>query len=172
MKDQNEVYMFGEKLKPLKYSFFSWISNDKEKVDEIRRYLFKYFYTYPLRAACSVIVKHRDGSFKEEYVIPQLLLQWVIKDDDIDGIRYESCYSDEKVRQYCGHNLVLPTKTFDKDGYDKKLRECIRVGKPEIFDISELKLDDQIKTLLDDRNIKDNPSYFGMESISEEYEHM
>ena len=42
--------------------------------------------------------------------MPQLLLQWVINDEDIDGIRYESCKSSDKVKSLRGHNLVLVTK--------------------------------------------------------------
>lgn len=36
-----------------------------------------------------------------------------------------------------GHNLVLVTKDFDKEGYDKELRSRIRVGKPVEMDVRD-----------------------------------
>ena len=80
-------------------SFFNWFNNEND-IEQVRNYLLKYIYTYPLRAACSLVVKHPDGKFIEEYIIPQLLLQWVINDEDFDGIRYESCSSSDKVKKW------------------------------------------------------------------------
>lgn len=47
---------------------------------------------WPLIAACSVKVKNRKDSFKPEYIIPQLLLQWIRnnKGKNVDGIKFSS----------------------------------------------------------------------------------
>ena len=108
---------FSEKLMPLKHSFFCWFHNEDDKT-AVRNYLLKYIYTYPLRAACSVVVEHHGAKFIEEYIISQLLLQWVRNDEDFDGIRYESCSDSDDVKSFGGHNIVLMTKEFDADGYD------------------------------------------------------
>ena len=124
---------FSQKSCDLKHSFFSWFNNEKDKV---RNYLLKYLYTYPLRVACSVTVEHRDGRFKEEYIIPQLLFQWIRKDKDFYGVKYESCKFSDEVRRFGGYNLVLLTKDFDEDGYDKFLRNNVKISIPhfENFD--------------------------------------
>ena len=55
---------FSEKLMPLKHSFFCWFHNENDK-EAVRKYLLKYIYTYPLRAACSVVVQHHGARFIE-----------------------------------------------------------------------------------------------------------
>ena len=129
---------FSEKLMPLKYAFFSWFYNDEIPRDAIRNYLLKILVTYPLRAACSVVVEHTDAKYKEEYIIPQLLVQWLVTDNDLDGIRYESSNNNDEVRRYGSHNIVLITKKYDSEGYDIKLRNTIMVGKPEWFENFEI----------------------------------
>lgn len=132
---------FSEKLCELKHSFICWFNNEKDK-DKVRNYLLKYLYTYPLRAACSVTVEHRDGRFKEEYIIPQLLLQWIRKDKDFYGVKYESCKPSDKVRNIGGYNLVLLTKDFDGDGYDKFLRNNVKISIPHFKDFNSVNSED------------------------------
>lgn len=74
---------------------------------------------WPLVAACSVKVKNFDDDFKPEYIIPQLLLQWINK-NYLDGIKYSSTHIDMIKDKHQGkfYNFVLPVKTFDLDvGY-------------------------------------------------------
>lgn len=149
-----KIIDFSNKLYGLMYSFVSWFHNEKDK-NLVRQYLLKYLCTYPIRAACSVVVEHPGMKFIEEYIFSQLLLQWVVNDTDIDGISYESCKDSDYVKCLGGHNIVLATKSFDKDGYDIKLRECIAVGEPQFFDIENIDNSD--------------PFGFGMDSISKNY---
>lgn len=146
---------FSQKIKPLKHSFYSWF-NDKDNIDLVRKYFLKYIYTYPLRAACSVVVRHPDAKFIEEYVIPQLLLQWVCKDDDFDGVCYESCFDYDDIESYGGHNIVLVTKQYDVDGYDKELRNCIKIGSPEVIDVDKQIYITKVLDLLSKKHISDD----------------
>jgi len=52
---------------------------------------------WPLVLACSVKVKNIEDDFKPEYIIPQLLLQWVRERDDIDGISYQTTHIDFQI---------------------------------------------------------------------------
>ena len=124
---------FSEKLKPLKYSFLSWFNNEKD-IEVVRKYFLKYICTYPLRAACSVVVEHTGAAFVEEYIIPQFLLQWVLADENFDGIIYESCSSEEEVKNRGGYNAVLVTSNFDDNGYDMELLGKFEISKPSIVD--------------------------------------
>src|SRR5206468_12842518 len=46
--------------------------------------------TWPLMAACSVRRKYDDSPFIEEYIVPQLVLQWVTLQNHVQGIAYFS----------------------------------------------------------------------------------
>ena len=160
---------FSEKIMPLMHSFFCWFHNE-EDVEQVRKYLLKYICTYPLRAACSVVVEHPGSRFIEEYTIPQLLLQWVLNDRDFDGIRYESCNSSDEVKCLGGHNLVLVTNNFDKDGYDSNLRANIKVGEPAVFDINSININPNLEACLMGRDIKEDPFLWGLEDAPNNFE--
>jgi hypothetical protein len=75
--------------------------------------------TWPLIAACSIKVRGDDNTFKPEYIIPQLLLQWINK-NKLDGIKYSSTHINTAEKRHEAHfyNLVIPVKEFKKDeGY-------------------------------------------------------
>ena len=160
---------FSEKLMPLMHSFFCWFHNE-EDIEQVRKYLLKYICTYPLRAACSIVVEHPGSRFIEEYIIPQLLLQWVLNDEDFDGIRYESCSSSEDVKSMGGHNIVLVTNDYDEDGYDVNLRRKIKVGAPMLFDLDNITIDPRIEDCLNGRDIKEQPFLWGLEEAPDNLE--
>lgn len=159
---------FSEPLMPLKYSFVSWFHN-KEDQELVRQYLLKYICTYPLRAACSVVVEHPGSRFIEEYIIPQFLLQWVVNDADFNGIRYESCNSSDEVKSFGGHNLVLATKEFDADGYDIYLRSSIGVGEPMLIDVNTITISPVLEDCLMGISISESPFFWNMESASSDF---
>lgn len=168
-EDSNLKFIdFSEKLMPLMHSFFCWFHNEKDK-ESVRKYFLKYICTYPLRAACSVVVEHPGSCFIEEYIIPQLLLQWVLNDDDFDGIRYESCSSSDEVKSMGGHNIVLVTNNFDDDGFDTKLRDCIKIGEPTVIDINQVVIDPRLEDCLMGKDIKEDPFLWGFEKLSDDY---
>ncbi len=162
---------FSEKLLPLKHSFSCWFHNEQDK-PFVRNYLLKHICSYPLRAACSVVTQYPKANFKEEYIIPQLLLQWVASDDYFDGIRYESCSSNDEVKSMGGHNIVLVSKSFDSEGYDVRFRKCIKLGEPKQFDINKIEVNPRLADMLNDRDIKETPFLWGLESISDEYDYI
>jgi hypothetical protein len=71
---------------------------------------------WPLIFSCSLYGSSDNDFYKPEYVIPQLLLQWIRKEKNIDGIayiaiRHESMDSDIA---YC-KNYVFPIKDSEKE---------------------------------------------------------
>ncbi|MBB6498474.1 hypothetical protein [Pedobacter cryoconitis] len=68
---------------------------------------------WPLIAACSVKVQNTEDPFKPEYIIPQLLLQWVNK-NTVYGIKYSSTHIDLNKSAHEGlfYNVVIPVRTF------------------------------------------------------------
>lgn len=91
---------------------------------------------WPLIAACSIIRKDPKSKFAPEYVIPQMLLQWIVDYQDgngkIDGIRYFSTkildYSPEAKPNV---NYVFPAIKSDGDKmYSTKLAGKFKITKP------------------------------------------
>ena len=81
-----------------------WLLRDRQ----VRK---SYLLWYPLIAACSFIRAYKSDPFAPEYVIPQLLMQWLRnwnKDNrKLFGLRYFSCAS--KRASDMGFNYVFPT---------------------------------------------------------------
>lgn len=99
-----------------------------------------YLLWYPLIAACSFIRTNKNDPFAAEYIIPQLLMQWVRseinskEDDDYDnliGIRYFSCASVKASDM--GFNYVFPTSGRQKSyelPYCAVLTKAFRLTNP------------------------------------------
>lgn len=96
---------------------------------------------YPLIAACSFIRVNKNDPFAAEYIVPQLLMQWVRselvtnKDNEFDqliGIRYFSCASIRASE--LGFNYVFPTSGIQKSAelpYCSVLTRAFRLTPPE-----------------------------------------
>lgn len=100
-------------------------NRDKERYRSIKNQLphnsgikSSYLLWYPLIAACSFIRCNKNDPFAPEYIIPQLLMQWVRYEaslypnrnkgrDRLIGIRYFSCASVKASEM--GFNYVFPT---------------------------------------------------------------
>lgn len=99
-----------------------------------------YLFWYPLIASCSYIRVDKNDPFAAEYIIPQLLMQWVRNeicsnnDDDYDqlvGIRYFSCASIKASDM--GFNYVFPTSGKQKSPelpYCSVLAKSFRLTSP------------------------------------------
>lgn len=113
----------------------------------------RYLIQYPLILACSFVNHRGDAPFKQEYIIPQLLLQWVKRNyETIKGISYFSCV-DLKLfdRKWSGYNLVFPV-IDGKDEYSKDLRKLFEWSDPKFYSlsISEDKIVSKTCEILDD----------------------
>jgi hypothetical protein len=95
-----------------------------EDLTQLYNDLKTYIVLWPLIAACSIRVKNHSDTFKPEYIIPQLLLQWIRRSPQYDGI----CYFSTKIDQYNSYNVsyfrnyALPVKERKKEGYCEDLR--------------------------------------------------
>ena len=91
--------------------------------------LYKFLMTWPLILASSIRVKHPEDTFKPEYIVPQLMLQWVREMSSIDGIAYETTKIDANKAQFRGEflNLVIPVKTSRNRGICQRLSRMFRM---------------------------------------------
>ena len=108
------------------------VDNDKSK------FIIAQGICWPLIAACSVQVKYKDAPFKPEYVLPQLILQWITNSTDCDGVRYFST----KIGQYFSYpmpaaNFAFPSRTVAATGYCKKLTSQFELSEPLYWQLAK-----------------------------------
>lgn len=164
-----KVVDIGEKMIPLASSFFCQFYNKRnspELLKKLRDYLTKQLVIYPLKAACSVIVEDCDCKIKPEYFVPQLLMQWLLQDDEFDGIRYETATDYPEAQAAGGHNLVFVSKNFDADGYAENLRGRIRVTTPVSVNVNEI-----VDDVCEGRDIIDDPYVWKLKT-NEDFEYI
>lgn len=99
-----------------------------------------YLLWYPLIASCSYIRTNKNDPFAAEYIIPQLLMQWVRNEigsnkgdeyNQLVGIRYFSCASVKASDM--GFNYVFPTSGQQKSAelpYCSVLTKAFRLTNP------------------------------------------
>lgn len=95
----------------------------------------RYLLWYPLIAACSFIRAYKSRPFAPEYIIPQLLMQWLRGHSDnnaLMGIRYFSCASMRASN--LGFNYVFPTyDTAYQDEYCSVLQSNFQLTEPVYY---------------------------------------
>jgi hypothetical protein len=102
-------------------------------------YMTSYLICWPLLAACSIGVQHRGGTFIEEYIVPQLLLQW-LRDEalNIDGIRYFSMRVHQTAQaSRLAINYVFPVRTDSAFGHCDQLKRRFTLTLPIPWNILE-----------------------------------
>ena len=88
---------------------------------------------WPLVCAISYYVKEKGRTFKSEYIIPQLLMQMVIENENIHGIRYLSVYTPQKNNRYIAPvyiNYAFPAPYSGKGMYSEKLASMFKLTSP------------------------------------------
>jgi hypothetical protein len=88
-----------EELNVLKIQRIEDFLMELEEIDESFQltFLLRYLITFPLSLACTVRVNKPNGNFKPEYIIPQLLSEYVSKKEEIDGVKFPSTKVDYNV---------------------------------------------------------------------------
>jgi hypothetical protein len=90
---------------------------------------------WPLIMASSLQVSEPNAPFKQEYIIPQLLMQWVMEQSDVDGIQYFSNKSISHNRNDFSKfiNYVFPPKKMDQYEYCEDLCKSFILTQPVTF---------------------------------------
>lgn len=91
-----------------------------------------YFNIWPLIAACGIKVQNTDAPFKPEYIIPQLLMQYIGREKQYDGIMFSSTRIGAlRVDPKKCINVVLPVRKQDtKTDYCPVLAKKIVLSEP------------------------------------------
>ncbi len=116
-------------------------------VDKVQEDKDEYLKVLPLVIACMIPVSRDSDTFKPEYIIPQLLIEWILKNRNfkgkiIHGVAYTSTqrngefdFPDDKFINY-----AIPVfKVKDKVRYCQTLCELFKLTDPTTNDIEKLK---------------------------------
>ena len=143
----------------------------------------------PLILACMVDVENKEAIFKPEYIIPQLVTEWIIttrcQEDDVnnsvpkyDGIMYSSVHSGEDVFNYpidLMWNLCLPAFDASSPSFCKVLSEMFQITEPTCYEYEVLnrnktiheKTQERIKEYERERSLIQSDPRFSRESKTE-----
>ncbi|MCK5604508.1 hypothetical protein KAR91_21645 [Candidatus Pacearchaeota archaeon] len=92
-----------------------------------------YLAIWPILLSCSYNAEHPDSSFSIEYVIPNLILQWIGKEKEtLSGIMYLSTKTKQLRNNDIGINFVFPPATdmVKHSGFCPKLNNNFKWSKP------------------------------------------
>lgn len=108
-----------------------------------------FFTLWPLFLLCSIIVLETDRPFKPEYIIPQILLQWIKSEASwFDGIKYAST----KDLNTNGYNIVIPIEKSKSNGYCDRLCRSFKLTEPisikDLPEVKNLRISDTRETFL------------------------
>lgn len=131
-------------------NYLNYLHISKEnQIKAISFQIKNYILSYPIVASCSMIVKDRGNKFVPEYIMPQILMQWIRESTDVDGVMYMSSLNNSLNKGMGAFNIALPCKLFRDDGLCESLTRKMEVSDIEYIDIIEY-FNQQKKNLLDE----------------------
>ena len=99
----------------------------------------KHFSRWPLDLACSIPRKDESAYFHPEYIIPQLLFQWMIQNDSYDALLYRSVQSpnDNSTTDWrMLLNFVFPPKVIKAKDYSEYLQQMFVLTNPVSLELA------------------------------------
>ncbi|OOQ62187.1 hypothetical protein [Mucilaginibacter pedocola] len=106
----------------------------------------KFINLFPLYIACYTKVRYGDATFKPEYIIPQMLMQWVAETSEFQGVVYNStktkAINNDELFNNQFLNYAIPVKTSMNEGFCEYLSKNVYLTSPiswEMLNISEPK---------------------------------
>lgn len=115
--EQELDYVAKHKLPPTQ---FSKVFNQS--------FIESYIAAWPLIAACSVKTGYKNASFHPQYIVPQMLLQWVSMAQVVDGIRYFSTRTQRAGFPY--YNCAFPAREIRNEGRCAYLQQKFKLTDP------------------------------------------
>lgn len=130
-----------KKIKVILIQRIEDLLEDIKDEDEELKYtlLLRYLTTFPLILASTIKVKKTIGNFKPEYIIPQMLFEYIASNKTIDGIQFPSTKIDyNSLVNVEAYNYVFPIKNIAKKGYCSDLSNTFYLTEPTSLDLEEI----------------------------------
>lgn len=102
----------------------------------LERFVIDYAICWPLIAASSIKVRHDGKPFVYEYIVPQMILQWVMGEEECDGVRYFSTrFLPDAVGVRSTANYVFPAVhgSGPQTGYSARLKAGFELTDPILW---------------------------------------
>lgn len=116
----------------------------------------RYLNTYPLLAACYIKVANRHHHFKPEYVFPQMVMQWIMTQQDIDGVKYLStkCKAlPEHLAAFQDYlNYAIPIQSYQERGYCQMMTKRVSLTEPVTFELFSIMNPEKSTKIIDFNN--------------------
>lgn len=109
-----------------------------DKINNINAWA-KFLSYWPLLSACSFNTAKREEVFKPVYIVPQMVLQWIIEKQNIDGVQFKSNrmqISSHNIGSF--NNIAIPVQTSKDNGFCSKLAEKIKLTSPLSWSLMDI----------------------------------
>lgn len=130
-KEKKKYKILRLDIRPHEYFRLDGFNNIPQ--GQVKLFLTNLCYTLPIVSACSFVCKHKEAAFKEEYIIPQMLISWLKeKESYYIGVRYNTSTDNPEAYTYGGHNIAIPITLPGKNGYCEKLQKIFDIEHAEV----------------------------------------
>lgn len=123
------------------------------KENYVEENLFSLLVSLPLIIACSVVVSNPGDTFKPEYIIPQLLIEFIITNNNTElgnknhgelmmGVIYRSTHINHglEFKKDVFDNIAIPAiNTSHPTGFCHYIASCFKLTDPTCFEYEEIK---------------------------------
>jgi hypothetical protein len=108
-----------------------------ENLENFSNYFSNYLKIYPLQLACSIPCQYRTAPYREEYIIAQLLMQWVRSSEKFQGVAYRTTRVPQNRTDYrLLVNYAFPVQSIEQQGYCSVLSGIFNFTDPVPFELS------------------------------------
>ena len=136
---ERKVFGFFRTPADWKKIYNLWLGKNEPLIEWDIKNIAAFIALWPLQLACSIPVFHCNSPFKEEYIVPQLFMQWVRDLKKADGL----CFRTTAVSQEKGKgippdllfNLAFPARTTENE-YCLELAKDFLLTEPVSFEMS------------------------------------
>ncbi len=133
--------------------------------DEFANNIERYLQIFPFIIACGVPVRNANDVYKPEYIMPQLLLEWIIdnnytKADTIAGVYYTSANRniDFYILDHEWDNLAIPVQdSLTGDAFCPKLKDLFWCTMPTCYEYELIRGNIDTKPLWENISNPDDP---------------
>lgn len=102
-------------------------------------YILRFLLYFPISIACTIKVHDRSGNFKPEYIISQMLIEYINYDKKIDGIKFPSTHINyNNLKNFKAYNYIFPVKQNQDTGYCPDLKNKFKLSSPSSLELEEL----------------------------------
>ncbi len=132
-----KVLNFGHRL-PVLASYVAKVPGDFNGPTPAAAMIAANVACWPLIAACSVRVPDAKATERPEYLVPQLMLEWITRTHQFHGIRYFSThYSEYPDDPKTYMNYVFPAKSNSAIGYCSELCQLFKMTDPVSWSVAK-----------------------------------